>query len=114
MTEFFFRLTPDWVLRAVELGGFEPTGHCTMLNALENRVYDLRLTNDSHVIVKFYRPGRWSREAILEEHAFLQELREAEIPVCAPLPFSDAETVHSVEGIFYAVWPRTGGRPAED
>jgi len=114
MTEFFFRLTPDWVLRAVELGGFEPTGHCTMLNALENRVYDLRLTNDSHVIVKFYRPGRWSREAILEEHAFLQELREAEIPVCAPLPFSDADTVHSVEGIYYAVWPRTGGRPAEE
>jgi len=114
MTEFFSRLTPEWVLRAIEAGGFEPTGHCMMLRALENRVYDLRLVDGSHVVAKFYRPGRWSREAILEEHAFLQDLREAEIPVCAPLPFSNGETLHTVEGIFYAVWPRTGGRPPEE
>ena len=36
MTEFFYRLTPDWVLRAVEAGGLRPTGHCTVLNSLEN------------------------------------------------------------------------------
>ena len=43
MTDFFFRLTPDWVLRAVEAGGFRPTGHCSALTCLENRVYDVRL-----------------------------------------------------------------------
>jgi Ser/Thr protein kinase RdoA (MazF antagonist) len=114
VTEFFFRLTPDWVLRAVEAGGFDPTGHCSALNSLENRVYDLRLTDGSHVVAKFYRPGRWTREAILEEHRFLFDLREAEIPVCAPVAFSDGETLHEVEGILYAVWPRTGGRAPDE
>jgi len=110
----FFRLTPEWVLRAVEAGGFRPTGHTTALTCLENRVHDVHLEDGSHVVVKFYRPGRWSREAILEEHAFLAALREAEIPVCAPLAFRDGVTLHEVEGIFYAIWPRTGGRsPAE-
>ncbi len=114
MSESFFRLGPEWVLRAVERAGLKPTGHTTALTCLENRVHDVRLEDDSHVVVKFYRPGRWSREAILEEHAFLRALREAEIPVCAPLTFPDGETLHAVEGIHYAVWPRTGGRsPSE-
>ena len=89
MGEFFSALTPQQVLRAVEAGGFAPTGHVSALTCLENRVYDLRLESGAHVVAKFYRPGRWSRAAILEEHAFLAELREAEIPVCAPLAFGD-------------------------
>ena len=114
MTDFFFRLTPDWVLRAVEAGGFRPTGHCSPLVCLENRVYDVRLEDGSHVVAKFYRPGRWGPEAIREEHGFLADLRAAEIPVCAPLPFADGETLHEVEGIHYAVWRRTGGRAPDE
>ena len=114
MTEFFFRLTPDWVLRAVEAAALVPTGHCTPLTCLENRVYDVRLEDRSHVVVKFYRPGRWSREAILEEHQFLFDLRDAEIPVCVPIDFADGESLHEVEGIHYAIWPRTGGRAPEE
>lgn len=112
--ESFFRLSPDRVLQAVEAAGLRPTGHCTALNALENRVFDLRLEDGSHVVAKFYRPGRWSREAILDEHRMLFALREAEIPVCAPLLFPDGETLHEVEGIFHAVWPRTGGRSPDE
>ncbi len=114
MGESFYRLTPEWVLRAVEAGGFRPTGHTTALTCLENRVHDVRLEDGSHVVAKFYRPGRWSREAILDEHRFLFDLREAEIPVCAPLAFADGSTLHAVEGIYYAVWPRTGGRAPEE
>lgn len=114
MSEFFFRLTPDWVLRAVEAGGFLPTGHCSALNSLENRVYDIRLEDESHVVAKFYRPGRWSKGAISDEHDLLFALREAEISVCVPLRFPDGETLHSVEGIWYAVWPRTGGRAPDE
>jgi Ser/Thr protein kinase RdoA (MazF antagonist) len=114
VSEFFFRLTPDHVLGAVEAGGFLPTGHCSALNSLENRVYDVRLDDGSHVVAKFYRPERWTREAILEEHRFLADLREAEIPVCAPLEFPDGGTLHEVEEIFYAVWPRTGGRAPDE
>ena len=68
MSDLFLRLTPDWVLRAVEAGGFRPTGHCSALVCLENRVYDLRLEDGSHVVAKFYRPGRWSREEIGRAH----------------------------------------------
>ena len=93
MPASFFSLTPDWVLRAVEAGGFAPTGHVSALLCLENRVYDVRLEGGQHVVVKFYRPGRWSREAVAEEHAFLAELRRAEIPVCAPLAFYTAKAL---------------------
>ena len=114
MSEFFFALTPDAVLGAVEAGGYAPTGHVTPLVCLENRVFDVRLESGAHVVVKFYRPGRWSRDAILEEHGFLADLRAAEIPVCAPLAFSDGDTLRSIEDIHYAVWPRTGGRAPDE
>lgn len=114
VSEFFFELTPDRVLAAIESGGYRPTGHCTPLTCLENRVYDLRLEDGSHVIAKFYRPGRWTRDAILDEHRYLAELREAEIPVCTPLAFPGGETLREVEGIQFAVWPRTGGRAPDE
>ncbi len=114
MSDFFFALTPEAVLDAVEAGGYEPSGHVTRLTCLENRVFDVRLEGGEHVVVKFYRPGRWSREAILEEHALLGELRDAEIPVCAPLTFADGHTLHTAEDIHYAVWPRTGGRAPDE
>ncbi len=112
MTDSFFALGPDGALRAVEAAGFAPTGHVTPLTCLENRVYDVRLEDDAHVVVKFYRPGRWSREAIREEHRFLAELAAAEVPVCAPL---DGEAALREQGdLLYAVWPRTGGRSPDE
>jgi len=112
--EDFFALSPDAVLQAVEDAGFETTGHCFALNALENRVYDVRLEDDRHVVAKFYRPGRWSADAIGEEHAMLHALEAAEIPVCVPLRFEDGTTLRSAGDIFYAIWPRTGGRAPDE
>lgn len=118
-SESFYRLTPDRVLAAVEAAGFLPTGHCTALNALENRVYDVRVDGDDepfrHLVVKFYRPGRWSREAIADEHRLLFALQEAEIPVCAPLRFgSRGQSIGTTQEIHYALWPRTGGRAPDE
>ena len=114
MRESFLHLTPDRVLHAVERAGFVPSGHCTPLICLENRVYDVRLEDASHLVVKFYRPGRWPAEAILDEHRFLADLAALEIPVCLPLRFADGETLHEAEGIYYALWPRTGGRARDE
>jgi Ser/Thr protein kinase RdoA (MazF antagonist) len=114
MNNFFYQLTPDVVIKAVENCGFEPTGHCMALNSYENRVYDLRLEDGSHVVAKFYRPGRWTREQILEEHEFLFDLSDDEIPVCAPIHFQDGTTLREIEGILYAIWPRTGGRVPDE
>jgi Ser/Thr protein kinase RdoA (MazF antagonist) len=113
-TEFFFRLSPERVLQAVATAGFDPSGHCFALNALENRVYDVRLDDGRHIVAKFYRPGRWSRETILDEHRLLAALSAAEIPVCVPLQFPDGDTLHETEDIYYALWPRTGGRSPDE
>jgi len=114
VTGFFYELTPDRVLAFVERAGFAVTGHCSPLTCLENRVYDVRLTDGAHVVAKFYRPGRHSREAILDEHRFLFDLRDAEVPVCVPLTFPDGGSLGSVEGIHCAIWPRTGGRAPDE
>lgn len=59
---------------------------CDALNSFENRVYDIELSDESRLISKFYRPGRWSREQILEEHQYLEDCIADEIPVCPVCP----------------------------
>ncbi|MEM9113075.1 MAG: serine/threonine protein kinase [Myxococcota bacterium] len=106
----FFGLTPDHVLQAVEALGFRTTGHIMALHCLENRVYDLKLEDQRHVVVKFYRPHRWSEAQIQEEHDFLFDLLEGEIPACAPVRDRTGRSVHQSGDIHFAIWPRTGGR----
>lgn len=120
MTESFYSLTPHCILDSVEevlnlkTGSHRPTGRCFTLNSLENRVYEIELEDAPAIIAKFYRPKRWTQDAILEEHAFLQELAEHEIPAVAPLilPKSSlAPTLsQTIDGIFFAVFPKVRGR----
>lgn len=110
----FLDLTPERVLDAVEAGGLEPTGACYPLNSFENRVYEVELEDRSRVVAKFYRPGRWSQEQILEEHALLMALDAAEIPVCTVQPFPDGETIKTIAGVHYALSPRRGGRAPDE
>lgn len=110
----FLSLEIAHVLEAVEKAGMLPTGHCLTLNSLENRVYDLKLEDGSHAVVKFYRPGRWTRDQIFEEHEFLFDLEKAEIPVCVPIPLKSGGTIGLDRGLFFAVWPRTGGRSPDE
>ena len=114
VTKLFLELTPDRVLDAVETAGVRATGRVLQLNSLENRVYDVELEDGRRWVLKFYRPGRWSRGAILDEHAFLAELREAEIPAVAPLDLGGGETLREVEGIFWSAFPRVPGRAPEE
>ena len=120
-TRFFYELTPDRVLDAVEASlGRRCTGRSIALNSMENRVYELELEleekprhrYEAFVVAKFYRPGRWSEEQILEEHAFLRQLEEDEVPAVAPLTFLDGRTLHVMPdtGLYYTVFPKVGGR----
>jgi len=110
VTASFFSLTPDRVLDAVEIGGLRCTGRCLPLRAFENRVYEVELEDQRRLVVKFYRPGRWSRETILDEHAFLAELAAAELPAVPPLDLGTGSTLADVDGIFYAAFPKVRGR----
>ena len=74
-------LTPDTVLDALESTGLMGDGRLLALNSFENRVYQVGIEDDPPVIAKFYRPARWSNEQILEEHEFVKELFDREIPV---------------------------------
>jgi Ser/Thr protein kinase RdoA (MazF antagonist) len=105
----YANLTPELILQALEQVGLQPTGSLLALNSYENRVYQAELEDRSFVVVKFYRPGRWSDAAILEEHGFARELAEQEIPVITPVAFHD-QTLLEYGGYRYAVYPRRGGR----
>jgi Ser/Thr protein kinase RdoA (MazF antagonist) len=110
----FFSLTPDRVLDAVEVGGLRSTGRCLPLRAFENRVYEVELEDERRIVVKFYRPGRWSRETILDEHAFLLDLVAAEVPAVAPLDLGTGATLNEIEGILYAGFPKVRGRTLDE
>lgn len=105
-------LTPDAILAALEDAGLAPDGRLLALNSFENRVYQVGTEDGPMRVVKFYRPGRWSDEAILEEHAFVAELAEREIPVVAPLVIDGRSLLHA-GGFRFAVYPRQGGRAPE-
>lgn len=105
-------LTPDRVLDAIESAGLACDGRLLTLNSFENRVYQVGLDDGSQVVAKFYRPNRWSDEAILEEHGFTQELAAREIPAVPPLALG-GRTLHTHEGFRFAVFPRQGGRAPE-
>jgi len=105
----YANLTPDLVLDAVGACGLWPDGRLLALNSYENRVWQVGIEDDAPVIAKFYRPGRWSDEAIAEEHAFAEELAADELPMVAPLAFEGRTLLHHA-GYRYALYPRRGGR----
>jgi Ser/Thr protein kinase RdoA (MazF antagonist) len=110
----FFGLTPDRVLQAVEVGGLRCTGRCLPLRAFENRVYEVELEDERRLVVKFYRPGRWSRATIEDEHRFLADLAAAEVPAVAPLDLGNGRTLNEIDGIFYAAFPKIRGRTLDE
>tara|TARA_R110002073_G_scaffold65940_2_gene164366 strand:- start:535 stop:1464 length:930 start_codon:yes stop_codon:yes gene_type:complete len=99
-------------LNALDSTGFRSDGHLLALNSYENRVYQIGMEEGAPLVAKFYRPERWTDAAILEEHAFIQELAECEIPV-VPALVLDGKTLHSFEGFRFAVFSKHGGRAPE-
>lgn len=119
-TRHFHLLTPEHVMSAAEGFGKRLTGRVMALNSLENRVYDVELASavdfgkgfsSTNVILKFYRPGRWSEAQILEEHRFLSTLVEFEVPVVAPIEFKDKTLhLHEETNLWFALFPKVQGR----
>ena len=120
MTHPYQALTPSVVLDALSALGLPVDGRLSALSSYENRVYQVHLDDDSTVVTKFYRPGRWSEAQIREEHAFTDELMAEDIPVVGPLTLNgmrlhEARIVHeAVDGHFwFSVSPCRGGRAPE-
>ncbi|MDD7804558.1 MAG: serine/threonine protein kinase [Endozoicomonas sp. (ex Botrylloides leachii)] len=107
------RLTPDRVLDAVESQGFISDARILALNSYENRVYQIGIEEQTPIIAKFYRPNRWSKEQILEEHQFSLVLQSMELPVIAPLMNKKNETLFEFDGFSFALFPKQGGYAPE-
>jgi Ser/Thr protein kinase RdoA (MazF antagonist) len=102
-------LTPDLVLTAVESTGLLSDARISALNSYENRVYQVGIESSQPIIVKFYRPERWSDEQILEEHQFTLALQDLDISVVAPMVDPDGKTLHQFEQFRFALYLRQGG-----
>ena len=109
----FVTLTPDRILDAVDTAGWRSDGRLLALNSFENRVYQIGIEDGSPIVAKFYRPGRWTDDSIVEEHAFSTELADAEIPVVAPLRDAAGTSLYHAGQFRFAVYPKRPGRAPE-
>ena len=108
----FAGLGPEAVVDAVESLGLRCDGRVLALNSYENRVLRVGLDEAPPVVVKFYRPRRWTEAQILEEHAFVLELHEEGLSVVPPRMFH-GQSLHTHDGRCFAIFPLQGGHAPE-
>lgn len=114
-TPHFASLTNEVIIAlAEEELNIRLTGLCRPYNSYINRIFELASEDGTGLVIKFYRPGRWSKEALQDEHDFLLELAEAEIPVIPPLLLKGSKTIGSSGDIMFAVFPKKGGRNLDE
>lgn len=120
-TQYFTSLTPEKVLDAVDELGHKTTGRISILASMENRVYEVEIENDdakdiseTFKIIKFYRPGRWTKDQIQDEHNFLFDLKNNDLHVIAPDQIEDQSIFTDKNGLYYCLFPKQGGRAADE
>jgi len=123
-TRLFYLLTPESIMLHLDKLGINSTGRCLPLNALENRVYEIEVEGGqwgNFIVAKFYRPGRWTKDQLIEEHSFMRELEQEEIPVIAPLEIDGTSifelNIHEQdynENIYFSLYLKKGGRLDDD
>lgn len=112
----FRHLSPERVIDLTEeVLGLRTEGICLSLTSYINRVFELPLEDGGAVVAKFFRPGRWSVEALEDEQDFVFDLADADVPVVAPLIDEEGDSLfQDPDGIWFALYPRKRGRPFED
>jgi Ser/Thr protein kinase RdoA (MazF antagonist) len=111
----FHFLTPDIIITIAEKAlGTRFTGLCRPYKSYINRVYEIETIDKTPLVIKFYRPNRWSHAALQDEHDFLLDLAQAEIPVIAPLTLRSGKTLGEYDGTYFAVFPKKGGRNSDE
>ncbi len=109
----FDHFTPEQFLPDVEkLLGAGLTGYACAFTSYVNRVYELETTSGDRLVAKFYRPGRWTPEAILDEHDFVFDCADREVNVVAPYELTNGSTLGFSGGVPFAVYPKKRGREA--
>lgn len=119
MDKNFYQLSPDAILNSVEKNGFIPTGEIQQLNSYENRVFSIKLEKSdrydmTELIAKFYRPRRWSRETLQDEHQFEAELKQEGLAVATAYTLKNGTTIDEFEGIYYSFFEKVRGRMLQE
>ncbi len=107
----FTGLSPDVVLDAASSVGLDVDGRLFALNSYENRVYQLGSPGGA-LVLKFYRPARWTDAQIEEEHELTAQLAAAELPVAAPVVVA-GRSLFNFSGFRFAAFPWMRGRAPE-
>lgn len=102
------------ILATAEKNGFLVTGELIQLNSYENRVFDIRLEDKTSIIAKFYRPNRWSKETLLDEHSFIRELKAESIEVAGTLKLANGSSVDMVDNIYFTFFEKVRGRMIQE
>jgi Ser/Thr protein kinase RdoA (MazF antagonist) len=107
----FKDLVPDLFLPALEEAlSIKLTPLIRTFPSYINRVYEIQTIENVSYVVKFYRPGRWTLEALRDEHAFVFDCAEVEIPVVCPLKLTNGSSLGMLGDIAFAIFPKKGGR----
>lgn len=110
----FEELTPEILLNSVERSlKRNLTGLTSPLPSYINRVYELEAEDGERLIAKFFRPGRWTKGALIDEQNFVKDCFDDEIPVIPPMELFDGELINDANGIFFSVMPKRFGREIE-
>ena len=108
----YLSLTPETQLDALASINIYPESGLTALNSYENRVYLFTDENKIRYIVKFYRPQRWSKKQILEEHQFSHELDQQGCNLAAPIKIN-GQSLFSFQGYYFALFKSLSARTIE-
>ncbi len=114
-TSPFSPLHPEAILTCIEQAtGRRLRNICRPHSSYINRVYEVQDQEGEFLIAKFFRPGRWSEQALLDELQFVNECAGIEIPVIPPLVHADGSLLGTFESIRFALYPRCGGRSVDE
>jgi Ser/Thr protein kinase RdoA (MazF antagonist) len=98
--DHFAQLDAELILSAAESTGLRSTGRFQQLNSMENRVYAVEIEDPKQtrgvgqIIIKFYRPQRWTPAMLVSEHALLRLLAEENIETPKLIPIVRPEFTH--------------------
>ncbi|MDA3809908.1 MAG: serine/threonine protein kinase [Spirochaetaceae bacterium] len=106
----FEDLTPHLLIDGVEeFTNLKFTGFTNPMASYINRVYEIETEDQVKMIVKYYRPDRWTIDAIYDEHDFVLDCLEEEIPVVAPIILNNGSTLGLWDKFSFALFPKKSG-----
>lgn len=105
-------LTQDKIMDWLDALGLYSDYRIYPLNSYENRVYRVGIEDAKPIVIKIYRPGRWSEAQIREELAFTQQLFEEDISV-VPAMVINNDVLHQADGFYFACFEMRAGHAFE-